>query len=192
MCSSIITSSIGKHERNESGGDSRHDISNDSLDTILIDPRTKMRLLQKMGLEDRGDRTSPSKGLENVLCVSHANLTPSGMSAGGWPRVLPWLPGDQSKPDSARILATMAASQYSLALRRCNAHRPKQVSVELMGVEIPIQLLNEAEALELIEFDPGVNSKDAWDPPKPMTSFLEKHFNRSLSDAEREAIMKDS
>ena len=91
MCSSVITSSIGKHERNESGGDSRHDISNDSLDTILRDPRTKMHLLQKMGLEDRGDRTSPSKGLENVLCVSHANLNPSGMSAGGWPPAANWL-----------------------------------------------------------------------------------------------------
>ena len=54
-----------------------------------------------------------------------------------------------------------------------------------------IQLLDEAEALELIEFDPDVDSKDTWDPPKSMTSYLEKHFNRSLSDAEREAIMND-
>lgn len=33
-----------------------------------------------------------------------------------------------------------------------------------MGVEIPIQLLDEAEVLELVEFDPGVDSKDTWDP----------------------------
>ena len=50
--------------------------------------------------------------------------------------------------------------------------------------EDAIQLFDEAEALEFVEFDPGVDSKDAWDPPKQMTSFLEKHFNRSLLDAE--------
>ena len=96
------------------------------------------------------------------------------------------------RPVQTWILAIMAASRYSLALRRCNTHWPKQVQVELMGVEIPIQLLDKAEALELVEFDPGVDSKDAWDPPKPMTSFLDKHFNRSLLDAEREVIMKES
>ena len=42
------------------------EINDDSLDAILRDPTTKARLLQKMGLEDGGDRTSPGKGLENV------------------------------------------------------------------------------------------------------------------------------
>ena len=42
------------------------DIKDNSLDTILRDPPTKALLLQKMGLEDGGDRTSPGKGLENL------------------------------------------------------------------------------------------------------------------------------
>ena len=54
-----------------------------------------------------------------------------------------------------------------------------------------IQLLGEAEALELVEFDPSVSPKDSWDPPKAMSEFLQKHFNRTLTVAEREAILKE-
>ena len=54
-----------------------------------------------------------------------------------------------------------------------------------------VELLDEAEALELVEFDPSIDPKEAWDPPKAISNFLDKHFNRSLSEAEREAIMKD-
>ena len=59
------------------------------------------------------------------------------------------------------------------------------------GDEDAINLLDEAEALELIEFDPSVEPKDSWEPPNSMTSFLDKHFNRALSEEEKEAIMKD-
>ena len=52
----------------------------------------------------------------------------------------------------------------------------------------PITFLDDAEPLELVEFDPTVNPKE---PPKPIVTFLEKHFNRSLPDDERESIMKD-
>ena len=67
------------------------DINDESLDTILRDPRMKARLLQKMGLEDGSDRTSPGKGLENAPpSVSHANLTPSRKSVGSWPLAANW------------------------------------------------------------------------------------------------------
>ena len=82
---------MSKTSQEEMQDSQNPDINNDSLDTILRDPRTKMCLLQKMGLEDGGDRTSPGKGLENIPCVSHANLTPSGKSAGGWPPAANWL-----------------------------------------------------------------------------------------------------
>ena len=54
-----------------------------------------------------------------------------------------------------------------------------------------IDLLEESEALEMVEFDPSVSPKDSWEPPKAMADFFGKHFNRALSDNEREAIMKD-
>ena len=47
------------------------------------------------------------------------------------------------------------------------------------------------DALELVEFDPSVDPKNAWDPPEAMTNILQKHFNRSLEEGEREAILKD-
>ena len=43
--------------------------------------------------------------------------------------------------------------------------------------EDSIHLLDEAEALELVEFDPSVEPKDTWNPPSSMVNFLEKHFN---------------
>ena len=57
--------------------------------------------------------------------------------------------------------------------------------------EDAIELLDEAEALELVEFDPSVEPKDSWQAPTPITSFLDKHFNKALSEEERSAIMKD-
>ena len=54
-----------------------------------------------------------------------------------------------------------------------------------------VDLLSNAEALGLVEFDPAVDPKDSWVPPKIMVDFLTKHFNRSLSDAERQAILSD-
>ena len=50
-----------------------------------------------------------------------------------------------------------------------------------------VDFLSESEAMEVIEFDTTVDPKDSWMAPSTMTSFLEKHFNRSLSDHKREA-----
>ena len=54
-----------------------------------------------------------------------------------------------------------------------------------------LELLSEAEALEFVEFNPSVEPEDAWQPPKQMEAFLEKHFNRALTPSERKAILKD-
>ena len=54
-----------------------------------------------------------------------------------------------------------------------------------------VDLLDEAEALELVEFDPKVDPKDTWRAPQVTATFLERYFNRSLSTEERGAIMKD-
>jgi len=64
-------------------------------------------------------------------------------------------------------------------------------SLETQGDEDMVDLLDESEALEMIEFDPSVEPLDTWQPPTSISNFLEKHFNRSLSEDEKEAIMKD-
>ena len=52
-----------------------------------------------------------------------------------------------------------------------------------------IQLLDEAEAPELVKFDLGVDSKKVLDPHESMTSLLEKHFNRSLLDKWKQSFL---
>ena len=57
--------------------------------------------------------------------------------------------------------------------------------------EDSISLLEESEALEYVEFDPKVDPKNTWEPTPAMEKFLERHFNRSLTSDEKEAITKD-
>ena len=57
--------------------------------------------------------------------------------------------------------------------------------------EDTIELLDQSEALELVEFDPTVDPNDSWVQPKVMEEFLLKHFNRALTDEEKKAIISD-
>ena len=74
-------------ERDEGAEDPHSPIESDkqSLDLILNDPRKKVRLLQKMGLDDGSDMVAPGKGPHSASSTRHANLTLSGRSAGSWP-----------------------------------------------------------------------------------------------------------
>jgi len=83
-----------KHVRNESGGDSRqpepwHQRRFAGCDSEWS--KNESAPVAEDGSEDGGDRTTPGKGLDNVPCASHANLTPSGKSAGGWPQAANWV-----------------------------------------------------------------------------------------------------
>lgn len=42
-----------------------------------------------------------------------------------------------------------------------------------------LSLLDESEALELVQFDPTVDPEDTWEPPQPILTFMEKYFNKS-------------
>ena len=53
-----------------------------------------------------------------------------------------------------------------------------------------MDLLDEIEALELIEFESKMDPKDTYREPQVIATFLEKRFNQSLSSEEQEAIVK--
>ena len=53
-------------------------------------------------------------------------------------------------------------------------------SQEDLNEEDTVQLLDEAEALELVEFDPSVYQGHMGTPLSAMASFLQKHLNKSL------------
>ena len=42
-----------------------------------------------------------------------------------------------------------------------------------------------------MEFDRNIKPAGTWEPPQVIRKFLEKHFNKSLSEEERESMMKD-
>jgi len=55
-----------------------------------------------------------------------------------------------------------------------------------------VLLLDEEEAQEFAAvFDPTVSDNSTWDAGETINTFLKKHFNREVTDDEREAIMQD-
>jgi len=54
-----------------------------------------------------------------------------------------------------------------------------------------IDLLDDSEALELVQFDPSVQDESTWEAGDTIHTFLEKHFRHQLPPGEREAIRKD-
>ena len=54
-----------------------------------------------------------------------------------------------------------------------------------------IDLLDDAEALEFVQFDPSVQDENAWEARKVINTFLEKYSLHPLAPEEREAIKKD-
>lgn len=54
-----------------------------------------------------------------------------------------------------------------------------------------IHLLDDAEALELVQYDPSVQDETAWEANETINAFLEKHFLQPLASDERDRIKKD-
>jgi len=54
-----------------------------------------------------------------------------------------------------------------------------------------IDLLDDAEALEFVQFNPSEQDENAWEAGEVINTFLEKHFLHPLAPEECEAIKKD-
>ena len=108
------------------------------------------------------------------------------------PPSLPQPPPPSQPPPSPPTKVTEQPRPHSLR-RTCEDWETgtnQEVEVDPVGDD-QLNFLEEAEALELADFDPSVKCKEEWTTPKSLDSFLQKHFNRALLDAEREAIVKD-
>ena len=169
----------------------------DELDAILMDPNKKEALLKKMGLGSEENRTEVRR-----------NLTPTGKST-GWPAVacppmpfwptpyppfpfpVPGYPVPIWREGCGTEGGWVCHDSREYHIDDDDGPGPSERSLRRAEEEDVIDPLDEEEALELVEFDPKVESKDTWPPPKATRSFLEKHFNKSLSEEEREAILKD-
>ena len=204
-------------ENRSQNGDS---LSKDGVDEVieqaLRDPAKKARLLQRLGIgdsdeneENTGDNTSVQRDGRTItgLGAGFPNLfrsTLSGKSMSGTQQSAMFPPGSQFFPNPYFPYGPYCPPPmgggflnpqygYHSGLARSGRKRPRIVeepdeeeeSQSQDQEEDRVELLSEGEALEFIEFDPTV---DPWKAPSTITSFLQ---NRSLSDDEREAIMKD-
>ena len=146
------------------------------LEAILKDPQLKTALLKKMGLRDKVNKDQ--------------HITPSGMSTGGWPPYplaplgwpgfIPPFPYGPAAP-RARLMPTWGEGRgpenqwAGLGYKPDDAEEtdsshaeepgPSSKRPRLEEEEDSITLLDESEALELVEFDPKVKPSDTWEPP---------------------------
>ena len=183
------------------------------LDEISKDPERRELWMRKLGISSRTPAASSGKG--NGSQESHPTL--SGKRGVDWPPIhqpSPYWPPPMMFPAGYPFFPPQAGwpphtlgaggPSTSWAAQGACGGGMAQPGARLGGEEgcsdeSPpgdpeedcVDLLDEAEALELVKFDPSVEPKESWTPPKVIESFLEKHFNRSLADGEREAIMKD-
>ena len=57
--------------------------------------------------------------------------------------------------------------------------------------EDTIQLLDEGESPEVVQYDPTVKDSKKWNSGETINKFLEKHFAGTLEDEELDQIMED-
>ena len=148
----------------------RHDTD---IDNILNDSTKCAEILRKLGLPDPSD------------------LTPSGKATGGGGLPLPsqmWFPFPMFSPWNPQAGPHMAGPSQHVTLSLSDNGGSEKDNHQDEDV---VDLLDDNEALELMEFDPSVDAPTTWTPLEAMTSFLEKHFNRCLADSEREEILND-
>ena len=176
------------------------------MEEILQDPERRKAWMERFTLAQPVDGRTPS-GMRGGRDGLSTTPTPSGKARGewSWPPVpsMPffWPPAAPGYPPSfysARppppppgAHAQGVGPGPSWAAEEPSASEDRQPGEQEAEEGEVLELLDEAEALELVEFDPSVDPKESWDPPKIIERFIEKHFNRSLTEPERQAIMKD-
>lgn len=186
----------------------QEDRSGPDLDALLGDPKIKEAIIKKIGLDvPRDQHPTPSGtamgGWQGPVYPPPAAMWPGvspyppfSMAGAGFPPPPAWSEGrgrgwwaGPSTRDYWNQPSTSAAAMEDS--EEPGGSSPKRPRLSLEEDEDVVDLLEESEALELIEFDPKVEPEGSWEPPQAMTKFLEKHFNHLLADKEREAILKD-
>ena len=161
--------------------------SQKKIDELLADPATRAALLQKLlsppaPLQDPGTRDG---------AVPFPYSTLSGTSASsGWPVFpvpFPLTPAPGFPPFWSRHADATGGQSTPQRTNESNATVSDIAENGSSGLQssVPpeeediIEPLGDAEALELVEFDPTVESECDWIPPQPILAFLEKHFTKA-------------
>ena len=163
------------HVANENpSGDVANSSSQQSgnVDDMLKDPEKLSEILRKLGLPN------PSV------------LTPSGRTIGGGGLLPPmWCPFPMFPPWNRMLDAHVAGPSWQQQPASTVEARIGKSNALTEFKKDTIELLDEKEVLELVKFDPTVDAQSMLDPTKGVLSFLEKHFNRCVTEDERGSIL---
>ena len=109
-----------------------------------------------------------------------------------WPSV----PQQSLMPQATQVsTSTMEASvgkpQAQHITNSTKFDKEKQSESESDEESDVVNLLNDVEAEQFRDFDPEVKDPQKWQPPPSVVKHLDKHFNKSLSETDRQAILND-
>ena len=100
------------------------------------------------------------------------------------------IPGARADAPPAGFTQVILPSEWLARLESLLSSSGSQRTADASEEDL-IHLLFDSEALEMVECDLSVTPENSWKPPTHMARFLAKHFDRCLTDAEREAILKN-
>ena len=167
------------------------------IDALLSDKELKDLLIQK--LLDGGHM---SKGTTPNDTNAERMLSTQNPGYGNWPAFPtqfafapfltppPWAPF-QTPPMTVTPINNPQLLQSSLqgsssSMDQLGSSRSQDQGEE--EEEDYVDLLDEGESLELIQFDPTVEDENAWDAGEVINSFVEKHFKRTITAEEKEPL----
>lgn len=189
---------------------------NREIDNILSDPAKKAAMLQRLarldasrlapsGSNGGGDGVPPSSGSITTPSAAFPFPAPHGAFANpaAWytpppfhvmpPQAFAWpfstTPQAPQAPPTTEVSPTRDGADNTVVI---DQQEDGNESDRLTESDV-VDLLGEQEATQFreLEFDPKVKDDTAWQPTEAMLKFLEKHFNQSLTEEERKAILND-
>ena len=184
----------------------------EEVDRILQDPSKRVQLFQRLGCGNPwfppfftpsgmsvGDGAADLTLNGTAAGSGTARLTPSGMAVGsGLVPTPPWMGAPFVVPPFAPwpYPSIMAPVAGGATLESRISHPESEVAnSEIANSEIAaedvVEPLSDTEAQEFEEFDPSTEPEGSWEPPAMMLSFLERHFNRSLPDKDKDNILTE-
>ena len=166
----------------------------------LQNPAKRLELWQRMSSASPHNSFTPRGTFPGAFAP---HLTPSGTAQDAglpqpfqpgcfppmwWPPFPPFFPVD-SNPIAPQQ-DTVSSNNSALAGRR-DEEEDEIESESQYQDDDHVTIHDEESKTMFAEFNPEIEQPNTWDPPKQMSAYLEKHFNKSLKAEEAEAILED-
>ena len=180
--------------------ESLHENFDQELLARLEDPAKRLELWQRMNSASPHNSFAPRGTFPGAFAL---HLTPSGTAQGAglpqpfqpgcfppmwWPPFPPFFPVDSNPIPPQQD--TVSSNNLALAGRR-DEEEDEIESESQFQDDDHVAMHDEESKTMFAEFNPEIEQPNTWDPPKQMSAYLEKHFNKSLKAEEAEVILED-